>query len=239
MVFYLVSNHSCLERYPEDIPERNLPIQTLMKKKHHSTTASSKSEQILQAAMRVFLQHGYAGTSMERVAIEAGVSKPTLYSYFQNKQGLFTALIERATLSCLQVEFGSELFKGEPAALLPRLARVVLTKMNDPEYIALLRLVMAESARFPELGQLYTRTVIQPGNERLSLYLKSHPELNILNTEGASRIFFGSLVAFVICQEILYGKQVMPMDNDLLIDSLVSLMLSHTQIAVPKSAMPD
>lgn len=98
---------------------------------------------------------------------------------------------------------------------------------------------MAESARFPELGQLYTRTVIQPGNERLRLYLKSHPELNILNTEATSRIFFGSLVAFVICQEILYGKQVMPMDNQLLIASLVSLMLSHTQIAVPKTAMPD
>ena len=87
-----------------------------------------KQEQILQGATRVFLKHGYAGTSMDRVAAEAGVSKQTIYSYFQDKEGLFTALIERVTIRQIRIEYGPELFQGEPADLLRRIAQGFLTK---------------------------------------------------------------------------------------------------------------
>ena len=58
-----------------------------------TTEYTPKQEMILQGAVRVFLQLGYAGTSMDRVASEAGVSKQTIYSNFQDKEGLFTALM--------------------------------------------------------------------------------------------------------------------------------------------------
>ena len=54
-----------------------------------------KSEQILQGAMQEFLAHGYAGTSMDKVAKTGGVSKATVYSYFADKEGLFVALVQR------------------------------------------------------------------------------------------------------------------------------------------------
>ena len=82
---------------------------------------------------------------------------------------------------------------------------------------------MAESARFPELAQLYTRTVIQPVHHRLSLYFKSHPELNIPDPEAITHVFLGSLSAFILSQEVLYGKDLMPMDDERLINSLIEL----------------
>ena len=178
--------------------------------------------------MDVFFQCGYAGTSMDRVAATAGVSKQTIYSYFKDKEGLFVALIERVTIRSFQDEFGPEPDKGEPALLLQRLATKFLAKMGDQEYVALLRVVIAESARFPELAQLYVRTVIQRSCTCLSLYFQSHPELNIPDPEAIARIFFGSLAAFIMTQEILHGHQTMPMENERLINSLINLILNGT-----------
>ena len=57
--------------------------------------SSSKTAAILDGAMRVFLEQGYVGTTMDRVAAAAGVSKPTVYSHFHDKEGLFNALMEQ------------------------------------------------------------------------------------------------------------------------------------------------
>lgn len=199
---------------------------------NYSTGSNYKQEQILQGAMRVFLQHGYVGTSMDRVAAEAGVSKQTIYSHFQDKEGLFVALIERVTIRRFQIEFGPEPLQGEPTLLLRRLAEVFLNKMGDQDYISLIRVVIGESARFPELAKLYVRMVVQRSHSTLSHYFQSHPELNILDPEATAHIFCGSLVAFVLSQEVLHGKYTMPLEKERLIDNLVSLVLSSNEPSV-------
>lgn len=188
-----------------------------------------KQEQILEGAMQVFLDQGYANTSMDRVAAAAGVSKQTIYSHFQDKEGLFTALIERVTLRRLRQEFPLQTCQGKPEIVLRQLAESFLEKMDDAEYIAFLRLVIAESGRFPELAQLFTQTVIQYGYQSLSRYLAAQPELKIPDPEATARIFMGSLVAFILAQEIMHGKQTMPMAKQRLIDSLLGHILpKHT-----------
>lgn len=187
------------------------------------TSTNLKREQILQGATRVFLQHGYAGTSMDRVATEAGVSKQTIYSHFQDKNGLFTALIERVTTRQFQFKFSSEALQSEPTLLLRQIAQGYLNKMEDREFIDLLRVVVAESARFPELAALYTNTVIQRPCHSLSQYFKSHPELQISDPEALAQIFFGSLSAFILSQQVLHGKYTVLMENQRLVDSLVEL----------------
>ncbi len=218
-----MSVHSSSEQLSQDRPPTNAPLQVNSKPENAKSGAFLKREQILQGATQVFLQHGYAGTSMDRVAAKAGVSKQTIYSHFQDKEGLFTALIERVTTRQLKIEFGSEPFQGEPTILLRRIAQGYLSRMGDQEYIDLLRVVVAESARFPELAQLYTRTVIQPSCQRLSLYFQSHLELNVLDPDAMTQIFFGALSAFILSQEVLYGKCIMPMENERFVNSLIQL----------------
>lgn len=200
-----------------------------MKQADLAIVYSEKREQILQGAMQVFLNQGYANTSMDRVAAVAGVSKQTIYSHFQDKEGLFIALIERVTIDRLQQELGHELESNqlceEPKVLLRQLAEIYLTKMADADYLNLLRVIIAESARFPELAQLYVRTVIQKGRSALGHYFRSHPELPITDPEATAHIFFGSLVSFLIAQEVLQGKQVMPLDQARLIETLVTLIV--------------
>jgi AcrR family transcriptional regulator len=196
-----------------------------LKSEPSNLVISEKREQILQGAIQVFLQRGYAGTSMDQVATIANVSKQTIYSHFQDKEGLFTALIERVTIERWQAEAGLEVWEGEPETTLRRLAIAYLKKMGDEEYLALLRVVIGESVKFPELTQLYTRTVIQRGHGLICNYFRAHPELKLSDPEATARICMGSLVSFVVTQQILYGSQIMPFEQERLIDELVGMVL--------------
>lgn len=189
------------------------------------SATNQKREQILQGAMQVFLQSGYAGTSMDRVAAEAGVAKQTIYSHFQDKEGLFKALMEQITLDRFRSVFCLEDFDGNPAIRLRQLAETYLTKVADQNYLSITRIIIGESERFPELARLWTRTVIQRGRSLLSGYFDAHPELGIADSEAMAHIFFGSLVSFVLTQEMLYGKDMMPMERDRVVNSLIDLIL--------------
>lgn len=196
-------------------------------KQSYDASLAEKREQILQGAIQVFLNHGYAGTSMDRVATAAGVSKQTIYSHFQDKEGLFTALVERVTIHRLQHELGMDDLCGEPEVLLQQIAMIFLHKLGNQEYLNLFRVLIAESARFPELAQLYSRTVIHKGRQMLSAYFRSHPELNITDPEAAAHIFSGSLVSFLLSQEILYGKLVSPLEGERVIQELIALIVKR------------
>jgi AcrR family transcriptional regulator len=189
---------------------------------------SQKQEQILRGAMRVFLGAGYAGTSMDRVSAEASVSKQTIYSHFGDKQGLFKALMEWVTLANFRSVFDGEELVGEPTVLLRRVGEIFFTKVADnPDYLGLIRLIIGESERFPELAKLYTQTVVNQGRKILSRYFLSHQELGIDDPEAIAHIFFGSLVSHIIVQEMLYGKEIMPLSRDRLLDSLIDLVITQ------------
>ncbi len=192
-------------------------------------TSINKVDKILQGAMQEFLVHGYAGTSMDKVAAAAGVSKATVYSYFQDKEGLFKALIEQRTRKKFQSVFGKQPLEGEPKIILRQLAMKALAQMSeDKEHRALMRVIIGESGRFPKLAQACVLYMMKPVFETLSQYLSSHPELNLPDPEATARIFVGTLVHFHITQEVLHGKDILPMTNERLIDCLIDLMLSNS-----------
>ena len=109
--------------------------------------------------------------------------------------------------------------------LLRQFAEAYLNNIVDDEYVSLFRLILAESARFPNLAKLYSRTVIQQGRQLVADYFRSHPELGFTDPEAIAQIFVGSLVSYVVAQEIFYGKETVPLSRDRLIDSLMRLML--------------
>lgn len=184
-----------------------------------------KVEQILQGAMREFLQNGYAGTSMDRVAVAASVSKATVYSHFQDKEGLFKVLIESLANQKFNSLFGAEPMEGEPKIVLRQLGTKLLEQMNtDREHSAFMRVLIGESGRFPELTQICVRAMIKPMLETLNQYFTAHPELNITDPEATARIFLGTLVNFHVTQDVMHGRDIIPMESDRLINALTHLI---------------
>ncbi len=188
-----------------------------------------KKEKILEGAMKEFLVQGYAGTSMDRVAKAAAVSKTTVYSHFGDKEGLFVALVERLAKKKYSEVFSQgnhSLLQGEPEVVLRQFAtKMVDLACEDTEDLTFIRLIVGESGRFPKLAETFVSNLVKPGIEVLSQYLASRPELEIEDREATARVILGSLVYFKIVQVMLYGEKIVPMEGDRLINSLLHLLL--------------
>jgi AcrR family transcriptional regulator len=196
----------------------------------HREQLGEKAEQILTGARQEFLAHGYAATSMDRVAKAAGVSKATVYSYFQDKEGLFTVLVQRMAQRKLSIIYSSDPLTGEPRVVLRQLLTKALNElMGDREEIALVRLIIGESERFPEVAQIFVRALVKPGIKTLSEYLASCPKPKIPDPEATAYILMGTLVHFMKVQKMLHGEEILQIDGDRIIDSLIHLIVGNSE----------
>ena len=113
--------------------------------------AQQLREQILDAATHLFLAHGFGATSIEAVARQARISKRTFYHRFEDKPALFGAVVHRI-IERLRPPRDMPLLGGANLEeILERLAGLILHAALSPPALALQRLIVAESARFPQL----------------------------------------------------------------------------------------
>src|ERR1700684_2421524 len=110
-------------------------------------------QRILEVATELFLAKGYGSTTIEAVAAHAGISKRTLYHRFDDKAALFAAVVHEI-IQQIRPPAGVPLIVGATLrGILRRLPGMILHAALSPQAIALHSLVMAESARFPELAR--------------------------------------------------------------------------------------
>jgi TetR/AcrR family transcriptional regulator, regulator of autoinduction and epiphytic fitness len=188
-----------------------------------------KTKAILEGGIQEFLTHGYAATSMDRVAIAAKVSKATVYSHFQDKESLFIALIQGLVAQKFQSIFGladAEVLQIPPQTALRNFANRALDLGEaDAQFINFMRVIFGESGRFPELARAFVRNIEQTAFSKLRHYFTNCPQLELADPEATARIFVGSIVHFIIVQEMLHGKDIVPMERDRLVNSLINLIV--------------
>lgn len=149
------------------------------------TISAAKHQAIQEAATRVFLDKGYAGTSMDEVAALAEVGKQTVYKHFTDKRQLFTDIVLATTDqvdSLVQLVAETMDASDHPRSDLESLARRFLTTLMQPQLIRLRRLVIANAAEFPELGQAW----YERGFERVLHTLAS--SFSLLDKRGLLRV---------------------------------------------------
>ncbi len=131
-----------------------------------------KQRDIAEAATRLFMAQGYAAVSMDAIARAAGVSKATLYAYFASKDRLFASLIgtacTRTGTTSLEFSEGEVDLRGALTQLGDRMLRFML----EPQSLAIYRVVMAEAARFPELGRAFYDRGAGASRRRLAAWLE-------------------------------------------------------------------
>lgn len=185
-----------------------------------------KTAAILDGAMQVFLEQGYAGTTMDKVASAAGVSKPTVYNHFQDKEALFNALMEKLVIEKEWARCPLDLqnFSSEPANIvLKRIANEVLDNCNSSsEQITFVRLVIGESGRFPELSRSFVANMDKSILGALTEYFAS---LNVPTPDVAARMFMGTIVYFLMTNEMMGGKDIVPIERDYLVDNLINMII--------------
>ena len=115
----------------------------------------SRREAILDVAAQSFLENGYAATTMNGIAAALGGSKGTLWSYFPSKEGLFAAVLDRAT-TVFRAQLQQILNRDDATEqTLHRFCHGFIERVTSPDAIALHRLVIGEVQRFPEVGSIF------------------------------------------------------------------------------------
>ena len=197
------------------------------------TKSAAKTKAILQGAMKEFLSHGYAATSMDKVAKEAGVSKATVYNHFSDKESLFSAMIQDLVKNKFPSIMGLQKPKSlerNPQDVLHSIASKMLDNcQRDEDFQNLIRIILGESGRFPELAKAYVNNLAKPGIYALTQYFQSHPQLKIEDSEATARVMVGTLVYFIMLQEMLHGKDILPLESDRLIKTLTGLITKNKE----------
>jgi AcrR family transcriptional regulator len=124
----------------------------------------ARPQELLAAALDLFVERGFASTRLEDVAKRAGVSKGTLYLYFENKEDLFKAVVRNSIVPAIgEAEVSIAGFEGHSAELLRSLIHSWWQRIGATQASCIVKLVMAEAGNFPELAQFYQEEVVARG----------------------------------------------------------------------------
>lgn len=158
---------------------------------------SPKHRQILNAAGRLFLRQGFAAVSMDSVAREAAVSKATLYAYFSGKDELFAAIVAER---CAGMVAQSRIVGGHEAPIAQGLRRQVdfwLRFLISPGALGTYRTVLAEGARFPELGRAFFEAGPAIGMAWICQWIAEEQRLGRLRPDFEPRRAAGQFLALL------------------------------------------
>ena len=172
---------------------------------------------ILQAARREFSESGYAAANIEAVARGAGVSTKTLYRLIPNKAALFEAMITQRTdrfvaVVRLRACEGRDIEAALREALLA-CAELIL----DGEVIALQRMILGESDKFPDIAETFYHKAIRRTESTLASWLRAQAKRGLIaidDAEAAAGMLLGML-AFQPQRAVMFGHAAVPGREDL------------------------
>ena len=154
---------------------------------HGAGQDPEKRNQIMAGARQVFLEHGFDAASMGDIARAAGVSKGTLYVYFQNKEDLFAALVTSECSETAERLFVLDADAPDVQTALTELGHSFIAAMVRPGHIATLRTVIAIAGKFPEIGRRFFEAGPCAGIARLSKFLAAKVEQGVLEIEDVEQ----------------------------------------------------
>ena len=142
-------------------PSSDTPPPAIAKRERRK---EARPGELLDAALDLFVEKGFAATRVEEVAARAGVSKGTLFLYFPSKDELFKAVV-RENISGRLVEWNSdfEAFQGTSCEMLGYCMNSWWDRVGATKASGLTKLMVSEASNFPDIAAFYQHEVIQPG----------------------------------------------------------------------------
>jgi len=195
----------------------------------------ARPAEILDAALAVFAQKGFAATKLDDIAAKAGITKGTIYLYFDSKQALFEALARQSVGAQIeQVTAQLATFPGSSAELL----RFVLSTMGrfamTSDRVVLPRLVLAEAANFPKLAEFWRRTIIERGIGLMSGIIQrgiERGEFRKIEPQHAARLCVAPILIIVLWRTTFAQFDAEPYDYQGLIDAHLQTLLKGLEVS--------
>ena len=163
--------------------------------------------ELLDAALDLFVEKGFAAARAEEVAARAGVSKGTLFLYFPSKEELFKAVV-RENISGRFKEWNDEFetFEGDSADMLRYCMKVWWERIGASKASGITKLIISEARNFPEITAFYQQEVIRPGQDLIRRILQRGVDLGefeVVDMEYATFSITAPLVFLVMMKHSL------------------------------------
>ena len=189
----------------------------------------ARPPEILDAALAVFAQKGFAATRLDDIAAKAGITKGTIYLYFDSKQALFEALARQSIGQRIdQVQAQLAAFTGSSADML----RLVLATMGHfamtSDRVVLPRLVLAEAANFPQLAEFWRREIVDRGIGIFTTIIQrgiERGEFRKIEPQHAARLCVAPILVIVLWRTTFAQFDDEPYDYQGLIEAHLETLL--------------
>lgn len=189
----------------------------------------ARPEEIIKAALEVFADRGFAATKLEDVARRAGVTKGTIYLYFENKEALFKALIRQTIVPVIaQGEEIAQAFTGSARDLFERLVREYWRLVGETSLSSIPRLMIAEAGNFPQLARFYYQEVITRGHRLMEGVLErgiKAGEFKKVNLAVATKLAMSPLLHAVVARRAFAACMPEGFDVSSYLDTHIDLFL--------------
>ena len=199
----------------------------------------ARPAEMIEAARDLFIERGFAATKLEDVARRAGVSVGLPYVYFENKAGLFKAVVRESVLP--NIRMGEEMLESFPGPTEDLLRQLVARyrQMNDEPAAGLPKLVMAEAANFPDLARFYVEEVVMRGRGIFARLIHrgiDRGEFRPVDVQHMARVLAAPLTMLTIWSHSLAPYEIDPGTTaEGFLDAYLDLVL-HGLRASPKDA---
>ncbi|MEE8482607.1 MAG: TetR/AcrR family transcriptional regulator, partial [Acidiferrobacterales bacterium] len=172
----------------------------------------ARPAEILEAALDLFAEKGYAATKLTEVATRAGVSKGTVYLYYESKEALFQALVKEMVLPHIeQSEHMVDEYNGATVDLMQGLVQFWLDNVIHTKVCGIPKLVIAEAKNFPDMARFYVDNVVTRGTALVERILQrgvDKGEFRVTDISHSARAVMAPMIFAAIWEQSLA-----PFDN--------------------------
>jgi AcrR family transcriptional regulator len=207
----------------------SVPSCPLKAKPRWTRRKDARPQELLAAALDLFVERGYAATRLDDVAAQAGVSKGTLYLYFANKEDLFKAVVRENVVPVLgEAEAIVSGFEGPTADLFRRIMLAWWERFGSTKAAGITKLIMAESCNFPEVATFYYEEVITRAKSLVTAMLArgvARGEFRPLDIAHAVDVVIAPMIMLMMWKHSFGACSVDPIDPHQYLECYSDLLL--------------
>ena len=190
--------------------------------------AEARPDEVLDAALALFVEKGFATTRVEDIAARAGLSKGAVYLYFASKEAILEGLVKRAVLPIADNALSIfENYVGDPRPVISAALKMVAGRLSDPKLVAIPRLLIREMIHFPAFAQMYRQAVldrVMPVVERLVRNGIEEGYFRAVDPELTLRSIVGPIVLHMMIAEIFGITPKGGIEIDRMIDNHLTIL---------------
>jgi AcrR family transcriptional regulator len=189
----------------------------------------ARPQEILDAALTVFAEKGFAAARMDDIAARAGVTKGTIYLYFDSKEAVFKTLVRESIGDTLtRVTGEANRLEGSAADMLRAILRIIGHFMRTSDRVVLPKIVIAEFGNFPELARFYREEVVEKGLAALGSVIAhgiARGEFRDIAPEHAARLCIAPILLAAVWRTTFAKIDTTPYDLEGLIETHIDVLL--------------